>query len=73
MAPTQNTTKRLVNKLGPIVVDGDEVELTVLAQSGTYIKELVHGDGGRTTPSVAGALGRECDVLWLDVVRIVGE
>ena len=40
------------------------------SQSGTYIKEFVHGDGGRTAPSVAAALGRECEVLWLDVVAI---
>jgi hypothetical protein len=50
--------------------DCGEVELVVRAESGTYIKEFVHGDAGRTSPSVAAALGRKCDVLWLDVNEI---
>ncbi len=43
----------------------------VLAQSGTYIKELMHGDNGRTTPSLAEKLGKKVEVLWLDVVEIL--
>ncbi len=45
--------------------------IEVLAQSGTYIKELMHGDEGRTEPSLAGVLGREVKVLWLDVIEIL--
>jgi len=47
-----------------------EAALTIRAESGTYIKELVHSDEGRTTPSVAGLIGRTCTVLWLDVEEI---
>ncbi len=43
----------------------------VLAQSGTYIKELMHGDGGRTTPSLAEKLDKRVEVLWLDVIEIL--
>jgi len=43
----------------------------VLAQSGTYIKELMHGDNGRTTPSLAEKLGKKVEVLWLDVIEIL--
>ena len=50
-----------------------EAELTIRAESGTYIKELVHSDDGRTQPSVAGLLGRKCSVLWLDVEDIHAE
>ena len=46
---------------------GEEIELVIRAESGTYIKEFVTGDRGRTTPSVASVLGRDCHVLWLDV------
>lgn len=44
--------------------------LHVLASAGTYIKELVHGDLGRTTPSVGAILGTECDILQLDVTNV---
>jgi tRNA pseudouridine synthase 10 len=37
--------------------------LNVLASAGTYIKELVHGDLGRTTPSIGQILNTECDIL----------
>lgn len=50
-----------------------EAELTIRAESGTYIKELVHSDEGRTQPSVAALLGRKCTVLWLDVEDIHAE
>jgi tRNA pseudouridine synthase 10 len=40
------------------------------ADAGTYIKELMHGDQGRTEPNVAGIVGVPCQVLELDVIRI---
>jgi tRNA pseudouridine synthase 10 len=46
------------------------LELTVRAQAGTYIKELISGDGGRTTPSVAEVLGIAAQCAELDVVGI---
>jgi tRNA pseudouridine synthase 10 len=51
-------------------VDGREVEFVVEADSGTYIKELMHGDDGRTQPNVAGIVGVPCEVLELDVLGI---
>ena len=36
-------------------------------QAGTYIKEFVHGDLGRTHPSIASLLGCDADILQLDV------
>ncbi|HEX7391787.1 MAG TPA: tRNA pseudouridine(54/55) synthase Pus10 [Thermoplasmata archaeon] len=47
-----------------------EAVFVVEADSGTYIKELMHGDGGRTEPSVAGIVGVPCEVLELDVIGI---
>ena len=46
---------------------GIEVEFTLRCESGTYVKETVHGDNGRTQPSVASLLKAKCEVLWLDV------
>ena len=47
-----------------------EVQVDLRCESGTYVKETVHGDDGRTVPSVAGLLQSECKVLWLDVADI---
>jgi tRNA pseudouridine synthase 10 len=51
-------------------VSGQEVVFVVEADSGTYIKELMHGDEGRTQPNVAGIVGAPCEVLELDVISI---
>jgi len=58
-----------VNKpMVEIMADGTrEVEFTLRCESGTYVKETVHGDSGRTQPSVASLLKAKCEVLWLDV------
>lgn len=44
--------------------------IDVVSQAGTYIKELVHGEFGRTAPSLASIIGKPIDILALDVVGI---
>jgi len=44
--------------------------LFLKTQAGTYIKEFVHGDFGRTTPSLGYLLRTECDILQLDVLAV---
>eukprot|EP00945_MAST-04E_sp_MAST-4E-sp1_P003800 g3800.t1 len=44
--------------------------LTLVTSSGTYVKEFVHGDLGRTSPSVGQLLGCESDILQLDVLHV---
>lgn len=52
-------------------IDGETyVEFTLRCESGTYVKETVHGDSGRTQPSVAALIKSRCEVLWLDVADI---
>lgn len=53
--------------------DGSSVTLRVRTESGTYVKEFVHGDSGRTLPSLAGKLGIACSVEWLDVIEIADQ
>ena len=48
----------------------DTFDLTLKTQSGTYVKEFVSGDDGRTTPSFSGELGVQCRVQTLDVLSI---
>ncbi|MAY05430.1 MAG: tRNA pseudouridine(54/55) synthase Pus10 [Euryarchaeota archaeon] len=43
------------------------VEFTLRCESGTYVKETVHGDDGRTQPSIASLIKAKCTVEWLDV------
>jgi len=64
------TRERVVTEIEVMASDGATTELRVTAEAGTYVKELVHGDGGRTTPSLAGALGVACEVVELDVLEV---
>lgn len=45
-------------------------EFSLRCESGTYVKETVHGDGGRTQPSIASLIKAKCSVEWLDVADI---
>ena len=54
-------------------IEGSIARLTIETQSGTYIKELVSGDDGRTTPNISEMLGTPCKVNELDVIEIKGE
>ena len=48
---------------GKLIVD-------IWAEAGTYIKELIHGDQGRTVPSVSSILQSPCACEQLDVTGI---
>ncbi len=50
--------------------DNGAAVLIIEGDAGLYIKELVHGDEGRTEPSVAGLLGVEARVDHLDVTAV---
>ena len=63
--------REVVDVHEPIIETGTdnttEIELTLRCESGTYVKETIHGDNGRTQPSIASLLKAKCEVLWLDV------
>lgn len=42
----------------------------MVTQAGTYVKELVHGEFGRTSPNIASIIGQEIDIVALDVNAI---
>ena len=44
--------------------------LDVRTEAGTYVKEWVEGDDGRTEPSLAGLVGAPLKVEYLDVLEI---
>lgn len=44
--------------------------LNLVTTAGTYVKEFVHGDFGRTTPNVGQLLSCRADILQLDVLGL---
>lgn len=44
--------------------------LDFVTQAGTYVKELVHGEFGRTEPSISSLINMEIDIASLDVMNI---
>jgi tRNA pseudouridine synthase 10 len=62
--------KRTVHWVEAEVTGEDTFELTLNTESGTYVKEFVSGDDGRTNPNFSEALGIQCKVETLDVLGI---
>lgn len=52
------------------MIDTRHLELVVRCQGGLYVKELISGDGGRTTPSVSEILGCGARCTELDVIAV---
>ena len=48
-----------------------EAIIKICSQSGTYIKELINGDNGRTVPSMSSIYGAGFRVKSLDVIKIM--
>lgn len=51
-------------------INRNEATLKIETQSGTYIKELINGDDGKTKPSISELIGIPCNVKELDVISI---
>ena len=54
-------------------LEGSRAILTIIADSGTYIKELITGDDGRTKPNISDMINNPCKVIELDVLEVNGE
>ena len=66
--------RKVIETSRPSIEVGDDGTLfgqfDLRCESGTYVKETVHGDGGRTQPSIASLIKAKCTVEWLDVADI---
>lgn len=62
-------------QLQPVQSSGRMFTLVLVVESGTYIKEFVHSDFGRTTPSLSSVIGGDCstDIIALDVDEVFVE
>ena len=67
--------ERWIQFLGvePEGADGLRWRVRLATQHGTYVKEVLSGEEGRTTPSLASLLGVPCRCVELDVLEILDE
>ncbi|MDF1799825.1 MAG: tRNA pseudouridine(54/55) synthase Pus10 [Planctomycetota bacterium] len=54
-------------------LDGEHLRLRMLTEHGTYVKEAISGEDGRTEPSMSGIAGAGLQCVELDVLGILGE
>ncbi|PWA29292.1 hypothetical protein CCH79_00013939, partial [Gambusia affinis] len=59
--------QRVIHSMNVRFVDSHHFYLGLKTQAGTYIKEFVHGDFGRTKPNLCQLLKTDTDILELDV------
>lgn len=62
---------RWVHLLSFQMLADNEFQLNVRCEHGTYVKEFVSGEGGRTEPSLSALLQIPCTCLELDVTAIL--
>ena len=61
---------RNVKKIDTKLIDSTKFEMIVECEGGLYIKELISGDEGRSTPSVSEILGINALCVQLDVLEV---
>ncbi|KPI85003.1 hypothetical protein ABL78_5938 [Leptomonas seymouri] len=59
---------RLIHSMKLTPLNAHWFLLDLETQAGTYVKEFVHGDMGRTTPNLGMLLNARTDIIQLDVV-----
>ncbi|XP_053316912.1 tRNA pseudouridine synthase Pus10 [Spea bombifrons] len=61
---------RIIHTMKTEYMDEHHFRLYLKTQAGTYIKEFVHGDFGRTKPNIGSILQTTADILELDVESV---
>ncbi|KAM8842111.1 tRNA pseudouridine synthase Pus10 [Synchiropus picturatus] len=62
--------QRVVHSMSTRYLDPHHFYLSLKTQAGTYVKEFVHGDFGRTKPNLCQLLQTDADILELDVESV---
>ncbi|XP_061771774.1 putative tRNA pseudouridine synthase Pus10 isoform X2 [Nerophis ophidion] len=62
--------RRVIHSMSAVFLDSHHFHLRLKTQAGTYIKEFVHGDFGRTKPNLCQLLHTDTDILELDVESV---
>ncbi|KAJ1923435.1 hypothetical protein IWQ60_005878 [Tieghemiomyces parasiticus] len=64
------TRPKQIHTLDVKILEPHFALVTLSTEAGTYIKEFVHSDCGRSSPSLAEILDTSADLLELDVVNV---
>ena len=62
--------QKVVHEIAAERMDCQWLRVDLVTSAGAYVKEFVHGDRGRTVPSLASLLGCACDCTQLDVMEV---
>lgn len=62
---------RKVHEISAVMENDGTVVVDLTTDGGLYIKELFHGDDGRTNPSLSSLLGLDVSVESLDVLDVL--
>lgn len=62
--------RRCIFDLKLAKIENGKMHLFIYAEAGTYIKEFIHGDQGRTVPSISSILNLPCDCEELSLIKI---
>jgi tRNA pseudouridine synthase 10 len=62
--------KRSIHEIDSEVLSDGRAVVELTTDGGLYIKELLHGDEGRTEPSLSSLLGKKVNVEILDVTGV---
>jgi tRNA pseudouridine synthase 10 len=65
------TREKYIYKVKVKKVSPKKAEMEIRCQGGLYVKELVSGDEGRTTPNVSELLGNKAKPIKLDVLNVI--
>jgi tRNA pseudouridine synthase 10 len=67
------TREKYIYKVKVKKVSPKKAEMEIRCQGGLYVKELVSGDEGRTSPSVSELLANKAKPIKLDVLNVIME
>jgi tRNA pseudouridine synthase 10 len=67
---TLMTRDKMIHKLKLNRLNDRWFVMFILGSAGTYIKEFVHGDLGRTMPNIGSMINNEADIFQLDVLDL---
>ena len=62
--------KKVVYEVKARKIEDKIAEFEIVCQGGLYVKELIHGDKGRTKPNFTEILGKKVIKIELDVIDI---
>jgi len=62
--------KRRIYEVNILKNEGKRLVLIIKAEAGTYIKEFITGDNGRTKPSMSEMLGVNIQIEYLNVLEV---